>query len=279
MNRVAVDLGFIKIYVYSICVFLGIITASFIIYKESKKNKLDTDELFDLLFYTLLIGILGARVYYVLFNLDYYLANPKEIIAIWNGGLAIHGGIITGLLVVLVYCKKKNINTLKMLDIGVVGVIGVSYYNQEDIKRIAEYVNNEMEGINQKSPFGNRMHIAIIGCMNITEKLFAVQAENDALKEQIRQFELDKEDLGSDIKKTEAQIMSVEKEKSELMKEKDALAQELNDKNDLLNQYREHLKQAKTENDSNRKSILELQNKLFETQIELSKSQENTISK
>ena len=123
MNRVAVDLGFIKIYVYSICVFLGIITASFIIYKESNKNNLDKDELFDLIFYTLILGILGARVYYVLFNLDYYLSNPKEIIAIWNGGLAIHGGIITGLLVVLVYCKKKNINTLKMLDIGVVGVI------------------------------------------------------------------------------------------------------------------------------------------------------------
>lgn len=164
------------------------------------------------------------------------------------------------------------------LSINILGnVINVKINddNQEDIKCIAEYVNNEMEDINQKSPFGNRMHIAIIGCMNITEKLFAVQAENDALKEEIRQFELDKEDLGSDIKKTEAQVMSVEQEKNELIKEKEALLQELNDKNDLLNQYREHLKQAKNENDANRKSILELQNKLFETQIELSKSQDS----
>lgn len=165
--------------------------------------------------------------------------------------------------------------SLALNILGNVVNVKINKDEQENIKRIAEYVNDEMENINQKSPFGNRMHIAIIGCMNIAEKLFAAQAENEALKEEMRQFELDKEDLGSDIKKTEAQVMNVEQEKTELIKEKDALIQELNDKNDLLNQYREHLKQAKNENDANRKSILELQNKLFETQIELSKSQEN----
>lgn len=165
--------------------------------------------------------------------------------------------------------------SLSLNILGNVVNVKINKDEQDNIKRIAEYVNDEMENINQKSPFGNRMHIAIIGCMNIAEKLFAAQAENEALKEEMRQFELDKEDLGSDIKKTEAQVMNVEQEKAELIKEKDALIQELNDKNDLLNQYREHLKQAKNENDANRKSILELQNKLFETQIELSKSQEN----
>ena len=165
--------------------------------------------------------------------------------------------------------------SLSLNILGNVVNVKINKDEQDNIKRIAEYVNDEMENINQKSPFGNRMHIAIIGCMNIAEKLFAAQAENEALKEEMRQFELDKEDLGSDIKKTEAQVMNVEQEKTELIKEKDALIQELNDKNDLLNQYREHLKQAKNENDANRKSILELQNKLFETQIELSKSQEN----
>lgn len=165
--------------------------------------------------------------------------------------------------------------SLALNILGNVVNVKINKDEQDNIKRIAEYVNDEMENINQKSPFGNRMHIAIIGCMNIAEKLFAAQAENEALKEEMRQFELDKEDLGSDIKKTEAQVMNVEQEKTELIKEKDALIQELNDKNDLLNQYREHLKQAKNENDANRKSILELQNKLFETQIELSKSQEN----
>ena len=165
--------------------------------------------------------------------------------------------------------------SLSLNILGNVVNVKINKDEQDNIKRIAEYVNDEMENINQKSPFGNRMHIAIIGCMNIAEKLFAAQAENEALKEEMRQFELEKEDLGSDIKKTEAQVMNVEQEKAELIKEKDALIQELNDKNDLLNQYREHLKQAKNENDANRKSILELQNKLFETQIELSKSQEN----
>lgn len=123
MNRVALDLGIIKIYWYSILVFLGIVAACFLIYKESKKQKLKTDDLIDLLFYGLIFGIIGARLYYVLFNLNYYLSNPLEIIAVWNGGLAIHGGLLTGLLVSIIYCKKKNINLIKMLDIVVVGVI------------------------------------------------------------------------------------------------------------------------------------------------------------
>ena len=123
MNRVALDLGIIKIYWYSILVFLGITAACFIIFKESKKQKANIDDVIDLLFYGLLIGILGARVYYVIFNFSYYLANPLEIFAVWNGGLAIHGGIIAGLVFAIIYCKKKKINLTKMLDIVVVGLI------------------------------------------------------------------------------------------------------------------------------------------------------------
>lgn len=70
MNRVALDLGIIKIYWYSILVFLGIVAACFLIYKESKKQKLNKEDLIDLIFYVLIFGIIGARVYYVLFNLS-----------------------------------------------------------------------------------------------------------------------------------------------------------------------------------------------------------------
>ena len=67
----------------------------------------------------------------------------------------------------------------------------------------------------------------------------------------------------------------MEQEKKEILKDLQACQRQLEEKNELLNQYREHLKQAKEESESNRKSILNLQNKLFESQIELSKSKDH----
>lgn len=138
MNKVALDLGIIQIYWYSIFIFLGILVGSSIIYLESKKRKIDSEFVINLIFNTVIIGVIGARVYYVLFNLEYYLSNPVEILEIWNGGLAIHGGIITGLLFLIFYCKKNKVETLKMLDIIVVGLIIAqaigrwgNFFNQE----------------------------------------------------------------------------------------------------------------------------------------------------
>jgi len=123
MDRIALDLGFIQIYWYSIFIFLGIFFATTIILRECKKQKINEDFMVNLIFYTIIIGLIGARLYYVLFNLDYYLKYPLEIIEIWNGGMAIHGGIIAGLLFIFLYTKKYNTKLLKILDIVVVGLI------------------------------------------------------------------------------------------------------------------------------------------------------------
>lgn len=123
MERVAFDLGFIKIYWYSIFIFLGIIAAISVIFKEAKRKKLEKEFITNLTFNTIIVGFVGARIYYCLFNLSYYLNHPLEIIQIWNGGLAIHGGILFGGIFVIYYCKKNKVELLKMLDIIVVGVI------------------------------------------------------------------------------------------------------------------------------------------------------------
>ena len=142
MNKVALDLGIIQIYWYSIFIFLGILVGSSIIYLESKKRKIDSEFVINLIFNTVIIGVIGARIYYVLFNLDYYLSNPVEILEIWNGGLAIHGGIIAGLLFLIFYCKKHKVETLKMLDIIVVGLIIA-----QAIGRWGNFFNQEAYGI------------------------------------------------------------------------------------------------------------------------------------
>ena len=154
MDRVAFDFGFIQIYWYSIFIFLGIISASFIIYKESKKRGIDDDNLINLAFNTIIFGIIGARLYYVAFNLPYYLKNPIEILEIWNGGLAIHGGLLFGLISIMIYCKKNDINTTKMLDIIVVGLIlgqaigrWGNFFNSEAYGAVTTYENLQAQGI------------------------------------------------------------------------------------------------------------------------------------
>jgi phosphatidylglycerol:prolipoprotein diacylglycerol transferase len=117
MNRIAFSIFGFNIYYYSLCILCGIIVAYFLITKESKKHNIKKDDIIDLIFYGILIGLAGARIYYVLFNLDYYLNNPSQILAVWNGGLAIHGGLIAGAIFVYIYSKKKNINFLRILDI------------------------------------------------------------------------------------------------------------------------------------------------------------------
>ena len=148
MNRVAFNIFGFNVYYYSLCILLGVIVAYILITREGKKQGLTKEFTSDLIFYTLIIGILGARVYYCVFNLDYYLANPSEILKIYNGGLAIHGGVIAGLVFVYFYTKKKNISFIKILDIIAPAVIiaqGIgrwgNFFNQEAHGGITTYQN------------------------------------------------------------------------------------------------------------------------------------------
>ncbi len=148
MNRVAFNIFGFNVYYYSLCILLGVIVAYILITREGKKQGLPKEFISDLIFYTLIIGILGARVYYCVFNLDYYLANPSEILKIYNGGLAIHGGVIAGFIFVYFYTKKKNVSFIKILDIVAPAVIIAqsfgrwgNFFNQEAHGGITTYQN------------------------------------------------------------------------------------------------------------------------------------------
>ena len=154
MKSVLIDLGFIQIKWYSIFILLGIITAFTLITIEKKKKNVPSEYLSNLLFYGILIGILGARIYFVLFNLNYYLDYPKEILMIWNGGLAIHGGIIATLLFTIIYSRKKKTNIPLMTDIIVVGLIIA-----QAIGRWGNFFNQEAYGRIVKLSFLKNLHI------------------------------------------------------------------------------------------------------------------------
>ncbi len=123
MSPVAFTIGNIEIRWYSIFIALSVLIAYIMIMSECSRFKIKKEFAFNMIFWTLIFGIIGARLYYVLFNLSYYKTNPLEILMIWKGGLAIHGGIIFGLITLTIYCRKYNMKVGKMLDIVVVPLI------------------------------------------------------------------------------------------------------------------------------------------------------------
>ena len=170
MNPVALKLGNLTVTWYAIFILSGIIVAYILINKESKKYNISSSFVSNLIFWCVIFGIIGARIYYVLFNLDYYMQDPIEIIKIWNGGLAIHGGIIAGIITLVVYCKKYKINILKMTDIACVGVIIA-----QAIGRWGNFFNGEAHGGIVSRTFLENLHLPnfIIDGMHIGKYYYA----------------------------------------------------------------------------------------------------------
>ena len=98
MNSNIIEIGNFSIKCYSVLILLGFGLGFLFVFKNKNKIKLSKQEVIDFLFYTIIFAIIGARLYYCLFNLDYYLKYPVDILKIWEGGLAIQGGIITALI-------------------------------------------------------------------------------------------------------------------------------------------------------------------------------------
>ena len=105
------------IYCYGVVIALAFLAGMTWSLHWAKAFDLREDDLYDVFLWILPAAILGARAYYVLFRLDYYLENPGEILAVWEGGLAIYGGVIAGIAAVLLVCRRKKIPPLKILDL------------------------------------------------------------------------------------------------------------------------------------------------------------------
>lgn len=111
--------------------------------------KMSIDKMLDVLIWGTIGGIIGARAYYVIFEWDYFKNHPDQIIQIWNGGLAIYGGIIGALIAAYFVCKKVDLNFLKLLDLA-----GMSLLIGQGIGRWGNYTNQEAFGTNTTLPWG-----------------------------------------------------------------------------------------------------------------------------
>lgn len=164
MNAIFLKIGNIEIYWYSVILLVGFIMGCTYILKETKKIGIPKDKIENFIFYTIPIALIGARIYYVIFNHTYYFKYPQDIIKVWEGGLAIHGGIIAGLICLVYFVKKKKIDILKMTDILLVALI-----MGQIIGRWGNFMNSEAYGPTTTLAFLKSLHLPnfIINGMHI----------------------------------------------------------------------------------------------------------------
>lgn len=116
IDNIAFSIGKIDVYWYAILIISAIILVIVLLYKDDKKYGIKFEDVLELLIFMIPIAFIGARIYYICFKLDYYLADITRIFNIRDGGLAIYGGIIAGIVTIIVYCKIKKIKILDMID-------------------------------------------------------------------------------------------------------------------------------------------------------------------
>ena len=144
-----VEFGGMTIKWYGVIIAFGFLLAVLFGGRMAYKYKVNLNNMVDVLIFGTVGGIVGARLYYVLFEWAYYKDHLGEIIQIWNGGLAIYGGIIGGLLMAYFVCKKHEMSMWQLLDF-----IGMSLLIGQGIGRWGNFANQEAFGTNTSAPWG-----------------------------------------------------------------------------------------------------------------------------
>jgi phosphatidylglycerol:prolipoprotein diacylglycerol transferase len=161
-NPIAFSVFGLDVRWYGIFIATALLIGLFIGIKRAPKYGIDSDVILDFFLYMTPAVVIGARLYYVIFNLKYYLSNPSEIFAIWNGGLAIHGGIIAGVIVALILCHVKKIKFLTLVDVIIPGLpLG------QAIGRWGNYFNQEAYGVQTDLPWAITVNDAVYGLIKV----------------------------------------------------------------------------------------------------------------
>lgn len=164
LNPIAFHLGPISVHWYGIIIGFGALLGLYLATNECKKRGVSPDALVDLITFALPIAIISARIYYVLFEWGYFKNHLSEIPAIWNGGIAIHGGLIGALTTAFVFTRIKKISFWKLADITAPSIL-----LGQAIGRWGNFMNQEAHGGPVSRTFLENLHIPtfIINQMNI----------------------------------------------------------------------------------------------------------------
>lgn len=148
VNRVAFNLFGIDIYWYAILIATGLVLGLFYIYHFAPYHNLNKNDVLDVATYTIIGGIVGARLYYVIFAFDKFKDNLWSIFNLRDGGIAIYGAIIGGFLVILFMSHRKHMNLISCMDLSVIPL-----FIGQCIGRWGNFFNQEAFGTNTNSLF------------------------------------------------------------------------------------------------------------------------------
>ena len=138
MDPIAFTILGIPIRWYGLLISLGMVIAVLLMVKRAPRYRISSDKSIDIILWSIPVGVIGARLYYVIFNWSYYQGDIMKMINLRSGGLAIHGGLLAGVLFSAFLCRLWNIRILDFFDLGspcvaIAQAIGRwgNYFNQE----------------------------------------------------------------------------------------------------------------------------------------------------
>ncbi|XCC67128.1 prolipoprotein diacylglyceryl transferase [Staphylococcus delphini] len=154
IDPVAFSLGGLEVKWYGIIIASAILIGYWIAQKSAQSVGFREDDLVNILLVCVFVAIISARLYFVLFQLDYYIQNPIEIPMIWHGGIAIHGGLIGAFAIGIYYCYRKNWHPFQLGD-----VVAPSIILAQGIGRWGNFMNHEAHGGPVSRSFLESLHL------------------------------------------------------------------------------------------------------------------------
>jgi phosphatidylglycerol:prolipoprotein diacylglycerol transferase len=147
MNPVFLRIGNFEIRYYGLMYAIAFFIGTELAKRDGKRKGLDPSLIENYAIIAMISGLIGGRLYYVLFNLPYYLGHPLEIPAVWHGGMAIHGGILGGVLGTYIFGKRHGVSMWKLGDI-----VAAPFIFGQAIGRIGNFMNGEVHGVPTFTP-------------------------------------------------------------------------------------------------------------------------------
>ena len=141
IDPVAFQLGPLQVHWYGIIIASGVFIAALLGTRVARWLNEDPDDGWSMLLLVMVLGVIGARLYHVIHLWDYYIANPSEIVMIWNGGLGIPGGVVGGALAIFIFTRAQGLNAARWMDIFAPALL-----LGQVIGRLGNFVNQELYG-------------------------------------------------------------------------------------------------------------------------------------
>lgn len=141
-SPIAFSIGSVGIHWYGIIIALALVLSYvYFIKPKAKELNINEDQLSTFVLLLVLAGIIGARLGYIIQNVRYYFSSPLQLFAIWNGGMSIHGALIAGIAVVILWSRKVKVDAWKLLD-----VLAPATLFAMAIGRLGNFMNQELFG-------------------------------------------------------------------------------------------------------------------------------------